>query len=154
MRDRVIVQKQLAARGDHYRINDKGGEALTARRALGEHTCHRRHDFARVKQTSLDGRDRKAFKKRFNLRTHGCGGNAADLDDFSRRFRNDTGDGGQSINPVAALCERRFFSLAIDSSGHRPPLQDQAPSLPMASTGQPSIASLQRASSSGVSACL
>ena len=105
------MQKQLAARGDHYRINDKGGEAVTARGAPGEHTCHRRHDFARVKQTSLDGGDRKAFKKRFNLRTHGCGGNAADLDDFSRRFRNDTGDGGQSINPKCA----EGFQVGLDA---------------------------------------
>jgi hypothetical protein len=41
---------------------------------------------------------------------------------------------------------RRFNALTIQRS--------DAPSLPIASTGQPSIASLQRASSSGFSACL
>src|SRR6266550_8033031 len=51
---------------------------------------------------------------------------------------------------VAAVCDRRGFLLGIGSSGHRPPLQNRlyAPSLPMASTGQPSIASLQSASRS------
>src|SRR4029453_5762067 len=59
---------------------------------------------------------------------------------------------------VAPICrdERRLDCLPIKSGGRTAPLQDYAPfpSLPIASTGQPSIASLQRPSSSGVSGCL
>src|SRR6188474_2759072 len=51
----------------------------------------------------------------------------------------------RAMGTVAALCERRSDWLPIKSGGGRPPLQDYAPfpSLPIASTGQPSIASLE-----------
>jgi len=111
MRDRVVAQKQFAASGDHDRIDDERGKALTARSTLGERSGHRRHDFAGIKQAGLDRRDRKAFKKRFNLRTHDCGGNAADPDDFSRSFRDHTRDGGHSINPECA----ESFQIGLDT---------------------------------------
>ena len=62
---------------------------------------HLRNDFCVAKQTSLDRRDREILQQKLDLFAHDFWIGRLDSRNFPRRFRDDAGDRGKSVNARA-----------------------------------------------------
>src|SRR5262249_19611230 len=113
-----------------------------------------------TKESGLYCADWEILGQNLDLFLHHLRSDWFDPRNFARNFSNDARNSSQSVN--SERVER--FQIRLDAgpsaavrTGYRERAGNafsHAPSLPIASTGQPSIASLQRSSSSGFSACL
>src|SRR5262249_2517518 len=178
------LEKIVATCRNHYRIDHKWDRPRCFFVGILNRPRDGRNNFCRAEQSCLNGADRKIFEQHFNFLANHRRRYRFNPRNFPRNFRHDACHSGQSLNAhrgkrlkvtwnPGPCAKTRTGARQGDrdcSGALRPPTallshwirrSETAatnyaafPSLPIASTGQPSIASLQRPSSSGVSGCL